>query len=69
MTLRRVAEADIDVVVTGLHAEHGLDRAAEQRAVNRAGDAGAAVDAIVVLVELIAVDRIRRVPGEVVEQV
>ena len=62
-----------DVVVAGLHAEHGLGRPAEQRTVDGARDAAAAVDAIVVLMELVAVvavsSRIVEVTSVIVEQV
>ncbi len=72
LALHRVAQSKIDVVVAALHAEHGLGRPAEQRAVDGARGAGAAVDAIIVLMKLVAVvavARIVEVPGEIVEQV
>ena len=65
----RVVQADVDVVVTGLQAEHCLARQVEQGPIEGARRTAATVKAIVVLMELIAVDRISGVPAEVAEQV
>ena len=67
-----VAQSKIDVVVAALHPEHGFGRHVEQRTVDGARDADAAVNAIVVLMELIAVvavGRIVEVPSVIVEQI
>ena len=69
LALHRIGQRHGDVVIARLHAEHGFSRPAEQRALDGARDAAAAVSAIVVLMELVAVDRIGQEPGEIVVEV
>ena len=65
----RVAQTNIDVVITGLHTEHRLARPVEQSPIECARDSAARIDAIIVLMELIAQGRIGREPREVVEEI
>ena len=67
--MRGVAQADVDVVVAGLTHRRRFRWAIAERAVDGARHTAAAIDAIVVLMELIAVDGIGGVPGKVVQQV
>ena len=63
MALDDVAQLNVDVVKAGLNTENDWLGVTEEGAVDRSRCAGAGVDAIVVLVKLIAVDRIVGVPG------
>ena len=69
LALHRIGQRQRDIVIARLHAEHGFSRPAEQRALDGARDTAAAISAIVVLMELVAVDRIGQEPGEVVVEV
>ena len=65
----RVVQTDIDVVITGLQAEHRLAREVEYRPIERPRYRAAAIDAIVGLMELIAEGRVGGEPGEVIEEI
>jgi hypothetical protein len=67
--LERVAQTNIDVVITGFQTEHCLARPVEQAPIKCAREGATRVDAIIVLMELIAQGRIGREPGEVVEEI
>ena len=69
LALHRIGQRHGDVVIARLHAEHGFARPPQQRALDGARDAAAAVGAIVVLMELVAVDRIGQEPGVIVVEV
>ena len=69
LALHRIGQRQRDVVVARLHAEHGFARPSQQRALDGARDATAAVSAIVVLVELVAIGRIGQEPGEIVVKI
>jgi hypothetical protein len=65
----RIIQFGDDIVVAGLHTNHRLGRQAAERPRERARGPSSAIDSIVVLMELVAVDRIVCVPGVVVPQV
>ena len=55
LALHRIVQREVDVVIARLKAEHRFGRPIEQRSFEGARGAGAAINAVVVLMELIAV--------------